>query len=371
MRVLHVTPSFARRDGGPSETLRGLIPELRAAGVDVHTLSTDKGLGAADHDFIAAGGVTIVKSRPPRSWNFAPGMLRPLWRLVGEVDAVHIHSVNTFTTTIAMIIARLRKTPYVLEPHGALDSYHMGEGRRKKSLYNRVIDRWGFAGLGGVLTSSSHERVDSQKLLVAPHFDMPLGVDERLFGLARESKTRAQILFLGRIAKKKRLDLVLGALADPRLAAARFELVVAGPVGDDLDYVPSELASRLGVADRVSFLGPVDNHRRAELLASSGVFVLPSEDESFGVAVAEAMAAGCAVIASEQVGIAPDAAKAGALVLSSLDSYDLATQLACMVSQPALIDEIGGRARAFAEGRFRWAASASAAKRAYESICEK
>ena len=370
MRVLHVTPSFARRDGGPSETLRGLVPELERMGVDVHTLTTDKGVDISDRDFIDAGNVTVVRARRPASWNFAPGMVAPLWNNVREYDVLHIHSVNSFTTTVAMAIARFRKVPYLLEPHGAFDDYHMSEGRTKKRLYNGIIDRYGLSGLSGVLTSSKRERLAAEAVTSAPQFDLPLGVDEALFAIDSHRPSPERLLFLGRIAKKKRLDLILRALADPCLAELELELelVVAGPVGDDLDYDPYALAEELGVANRVKFLGAVNSETRAELLASAGIFVLASEDESFGVAVAEALAAGCAVIASNEVGIASDAASDGALHLTKLDAVDLASHIHLLLSQPCVAEEIGARGREYARGRYRWSASAEAAAQAYGAV---
>jgi glycosyltransferase involved in cell wall biosynthesis len=367
VRVMHVSPSFARRDGGPSETLRGLIPELRAVGIEIHTLTTDKGIEAQDMDFVEAGGVTLVRSRKPRSWNFAPGILLPLWQNVKKFDAVHIHSVHSFTSTITMIIARARRVPYIVEPHGALDSYHMQDSRRKKIVYNRLVDAWGFAGLGGVLTSSSRERVDSQRALRAPHFDMPLGVDEALFGIDRAAVDRVQMLFLGRVVRKKRLDVALKALS--RIPArSRPTFVIAGPIGDDLDYDPVALVGELGLSNDVRFVGTVNAESRATLLAESALFVLPSEDESFGVAVAEAMAAGCCVIATPQVGIAQDAANAGALVLATVDPNGLAEIIAAYTRDTDKAKIIGERARHLAYASFRWSIAARYATSAYRAI---
>jgi len=73
-------------------------------------------------------------------------------------------------------------------------------------------------------------------------------------------------------------------------------------VGDGPDCgIAHERAVRLGVADRVSFLGVVD--RVAPILNRADLFLLPSETESFGLAALEAMASGVPVIASNVGGI--------------------------------------------------------------------
>lgn len=365
MRVLHVTPSHARRDGGPSETLRGLIPELVARGVEIDLLSTDKGLSADDADIAGICQVTMVRSRRPASWNFAPGVVRELWRRLGELDVVHIHSVNTFPTTVAMVLSRLRRVPYVLEPHGALDHYHLDHGAIKKRFYNQIIDAFGYAGLSAAVYSSRRESCEGARTLRAPAVMMPLGVDETLFTLPRRTGIEPVILYLGRIAHKKRLDLVIRALAEPLLSDSGAHLVVAGPLGDDLDYEPAQLAASLGVGARVSFLGRVGAQQRRDLLATSDVFVLPSEDESFGVAVAEAMAAGCPVITSSSVGLALEAAAEEAVIVAALEPAAVAASVAAALNDA---EGLSARGRAYATARFRWSAAAGTLVSTYQDV---
>lgn len=366
MRVLHVTPSHARRDGGPSETLRGLIPELIKHGVDVELLSTDKGLAPDDHDLEEVCEVTVVKSRPPRGWNFAPGMARKLWRLLDRIDLVHIHSINTFTTSITMVLCRLKSVPYIVEPHGALDSYHLRQGFKKKNFYNKYIDAWGYRGLSGVVYSTVREQEQGRLTLPAPAILMPLGIDESLFELDRNTPgTTPRVLHLGRIAHKKRVDLLLRAVASSPLAELDVKVIIAGPEDDDLEYDPQGLARELGILSKVEFVGRVDSAQRRVLLQQADVFVLASEDESFGMSVAEALAAGCATVASPEVGIAVDAAKDGALILTELDAMDIASKVQkALTMQP----ELSSRARTHARSKYRWSIASDTIARTYESI---
>jgi len=367
MNVVHVTPSYARRDGGSSETLRGLIPELTKLGLGVVTLTTNKGVVPDDQDFVQQNSVKVVRSLPPRSWNFAPGIIIPLWRSISHADVVHIHSVNTFTTTAAMVVARLRRVPYVVEPHGALDAYHMSEGTRKKRLYNTVVDRYGFERVAGLITSSPRESRDAQRAINAPVYEVPLGVDEALFSLARRDNSVVQVLFLGRVARKKRLDLVLYALAADEMRSLDWRLSVAGPVDEDIDFVPTELATELGIFDRVTFMGRVDAEQRALLLAQADIFVLPSEDESFGVAVAEALAAGCTVVTSGNVGIAPSASDAGALIMIPLRVNALSDALSNLMTDVESRQAYAKKAREYSS-RFRWATAAIGVSDVYQNV---
>lgn len=115
---------------------------------------------------------------------------------------------------------------------------------------------------------------------------------------------RRRLLFSGRLAPEKRIDLLLDAFAELSGLRPDWDLVVAGegPLGEELRRrVPAALR------DRVIFLGFVDT--REELGAvyrSCDVLVLPSDFEPWGVVVSEGAAAGLALVCSDVVGAAAD-----------------------------------------------------------------
>ncbi|WZH38935.1 MAG: glycosyltransferase [Microbacterium enclense] len=365
MRVLHVTPSVARSDGGPAEVIRGLIPALHHLGVDAEVLTTDKGLAASDQDLVEAPWVRRVSSIGPPSVTFAPAFASAMSDGLGRYDLVHVHGFQSYPGTMAMRIARRSGIPYVIEPHGALDHYHWRTNHRRKRAWLRIADAKNLAGLSGAIYSSDLEA--QQALTVLPDtraFHMNLAVDEQLFSIDRMANggRPAVILYLGRLTKKKRVDLVVRALAEEPLRNKDLRLLVAGG-SDGTIQDPAVLARQLGVDHLVTVLGPVDSSQRRDLLRQCDVFVLPSEDESFGVAVAEAMAAGRRVVTSEHVGIAARAVKSGALRVARDDPASIARVVADALDDMAL----GARARAYAEREFRWNTAAAQARDAYES----
>jgi 1,2-diacylglycerol 3-alpha-glucosyltransferase len=100
------------------------------------------------------------------------------------------------------------------------------------------------------------------------------------------------LLYVGRLAQEKGLTLLLDALAD--LPASVWLLLVGdGPERGSL----RTHADRLGIADRVVFAGAEDHQRVVEALYASDLFVFPSQTETLGLAVIEAMAAGRATVA--------------------------------------------------------------------------
>ena len=113
-----------------------------------------------------------------------------------------------------------------------------------------------------------------------------------------------RLAFVGTNWRIKGLDLLLKAVA--RLAAEHphVTLAVAGEDPSGAAASMRRLCERLGLADRVLFLGRLDRAQLAEMLWHADVFVLPSRREAFGVAALEAMAAGVPVVASRAGGLA-------------------------------------------------------------------
>lgn len=374
MRVLHVSPSVAKTDGGPSEVIRGLVPALITEGIDVDVFATSKGWSPQDDDLEGAGWLHLYPSFGPSSVTFSPALARAVRKRVTNYDLVHVHGLQSHVGSAAMAAARAAGVPYVVEPHGALDSYHWQQHRVRKRVWARLLDRANWRGLSGAVYSSILEEQEGSRVLPAvPAYTWPLGVDESLFEIAdwREPADPPVVLYLGRITRKKRLDIVLQAMTDDRLRSLGARLVVAGSPDGTLGLDPLEFSRHNGLNGSVELVGAVDRERRRELLAESSVFVLPSEDESFGVAVAEAMAAGCAVLTSSRVGIAHDAHIAGALVVAEIDAEDVASKLARLLSNRAEAQEMGRRGHAFARERYQWTNAAEAARAAYEAVVRR
>ncbi len=114
--------------------------------------------------------------------------------------------------------------------------------------------------------------------------------------LPRRAAAGAPLLHVGHIEPRKNLELLLRALAhDPGLPP----LVLAGaPKGDEEERLRT-LAAALGVAERVTFLGPFEDARLPELLAEAACVVMPSRIEGFGIPVLEALRAGAPLAIAE------------------------------------------------------------------------
>jgi glycosyltransferase involved in cell wall biosynthesis len=183
------------------------------------------------------------------------------------------------------------------------------------------------------------------------------------------------VLCVNRIARGKRLDLAVEAfarLARERMPTARL-LVVGGPDGDSgqLELTGARFrANEFGVADRVSFIGPVVHADLPHYYRAADALLLASERESFGLVLLEAQACGLPVV-STSVGGACEVVRNGrtGVVVDQGDVEGLAAGLA-YVLDPALAP----RLRAQAIGRaasFDWSRTSANLVRLLASLADQ
>jgi glycosyltransferase involved in cell wall biosynthesis len=106
------------------------------------------------------------------------------------------------------------------------------------------------------------------------------------------------ILFVGKLERRKRVDMLLRAYAAADGLTRRLQIVGDGPERAHLEL----LAKKLNVSDRVEFIGATTNQVARSLMGRARALVLPSEFDGWGAVVNEALHAGCFVIASSRCG---------------------------------------------------------------------
>jgi glycosyltransferase involved in cell wall biosynthesis len=128
------------------------------------------------------------------------------------------------------------------------------------------------------------------------HVVISNGVDLAVYGDDGASMRGSEwdVTYIGRLIDEKRVDLLLEALAQlrDRRPAVRCVIVGEGPARATLEA----RAAALGLAERVRFLGRVDQSRAIDILRDTRTLVMPSAREGFGMAVIEAMACGAVPI---------------------------------------------------------------------------
>ena len=156
-------------------------------------------------------------------------------------------------------------------------------------------------------------------------------------------------LYIGRLKRYKRVDLAIRAVAAVRSMGHTVRLDIAGD-GDDRSRL-ERLASRLGVADGVRFLGFVSEAEKVELLRGAWATVLLSPKEGWGITNVEAAACGTPAVASDSPGLRESVRHEQTGILVPHGDVDaLAMVLVRLAEAPDLVAALGANARAFAEG---------------------
>ena len=172
------------------------------------------------------------------------------------------------------------------------------------------------------------------------------------------------------VARKRHAD-VLRALAvlGPRHPTLRYTIIGEGPERIALEG----LATRLGVAARVDFLGQLAPREAVERARRCTLFVMPSTDEAFGVAYVEAMAAGIPAIGCrgepgpEEIAAAGD----GFMLVPPGDIERLTQRIDELLSDPHRLREAGQRARATVAANFTWERCGQQTLAAYEHVLKR
>jgi glycosyltransferase involved in cell wall biosynthesis len=305
MRIAHVTATFPPYYAGTGNVCYHNARVLAARGHDVHVFTADWP-GELDDP----PGVTVHRLKPVARIGNAP-VLPQLLRL-GNFDLIHLHYPFIVGAELVALGVLARRTPLVLTYHN--DLLAPGWRGRFFAAYERFPARavlQAARGIGAVTLDHAAESPLLQHASGTRIMELPNGVDADQFhpGVdGRAIRERFGIptlafvaVFIGALDAAhhfKRVDLLLRVVAS--LDGIRPHLLVVG--GGDLQPTYERLAQDLGIAGLVHFAGPVAQRDLPPYIAAGDLLVLPSDVESFGLVLIEAMACGRPVIATDLPG---------------------------------------------------------------------
>lgn len=194
------------------------------------------------------------------------------------------------------------------------------------------------------------------------------GVD--LDGLAPAAARFADptVVYLGRLKRYKRVDLVLRAVAKLRERGTRARMIVAGR--GDARPTLEDTARRLGIDDGVHFAGFVPDEQKNELLSRSWVHALTSPKEGWGITSIEASACGTPTVASDSPGLRETVRHGETGLLVPHGDVDALASALGRVLNPATRDRMGVAARAMAQ-RYTWDGVADAFEELLSSVAAR
>jgi 1,2-diacylglycerol 3-alpha-glucosyltransferase len=265
---------------------------------------------------------------------------RDVKSVIERLNVVHVHS-PFITGWMGMRYARRYGLPLIYTYHTQLEAYaHYVpfEANATRFAASQLTRR--FANLAdAVIAPTPAMAARLRELGVTVRVEtVPSGIDVARFGAGRRREDlRADagarngarlLLYVGRLAKEKNVEMLFEALAradDPQVCLA---IAGDGPLREEL----GRRVKALRLEGRIRFLGLIEQGRLPDLYASADAFVMPSVTETQGIVQAEALAAGLLVIAADAPQNRDVLGSAGMLVAA--DPAAFAAALLAVPSQP-------------------------------------
>lgn len=380
MRVGLVCPYSFDEPGGVQAHVLELGAQLRARGHHVEAIGPASE-AAEIPEWVHRGGpaIPIPYNGSVARLSIGPQVRRRVDRFLreGDFDVLHIHEPNS--PSYSMVALARAHGPIVATYHASASGSKVLKAALPvlRPLLEKIR--------GGIAVSEMARRWQVEQLGGDPVL-IPNGVDTGVFARARRAAEEAagadgpdavapgaagnadaeparpvELVFLGRLDEsRKGLDVLLAALETMRSRTPAHVTVIG--------------SGRARPARGVRYVGRVSDAEKARLLAAADIYVAPNlGGESFGIVLVEAMAAGCAVVASDLEAFnavcAGDTARPAGALFATGDSAALAATLDRLVDDPAARRDLAaaGRARAV---RYDWQTVTRQVLAVYETVTD-
>ncbi len=319
--------------GGMNVYIRSVAERLAGQGVEVDLFTRCRG-GATHEVREIAPGIRVVSAKAgpcqplPKSAvqrylpEFLGGVLRVAREEGNRYDVVHSH--YWLSGWVGRATKDILGVPLVASFHtlGKVKNYSLARGESPEPSERLRGEERVILEADRILAPTPEEAgqlvglygADPERIRIVPP-----GVDHSIFMPSDRAEARAKLhlsglrlaLFVGRLQSHKGPDVAIRTLAEtvaraPETAEDLVLAIVGGPSGEHAGAEVArlmELASALGVADRVMLFPPQPHARLADFYSAADVVLVPSRSESFGLVALEAQACGTPVVAAAVGGL--------------------------------------------------------------------
>lgn len=313
--ILHLVDSLHPNKGGPIECIYQTGIGLQSRGHRVEVVCFDRPTSSWLRDApipVHAIGPSYLR------YAFCPRLLPWLDRYANDYDFLIVNGLWQFYGLGAWLHYRKVGKPFYVYAHGHLDPWTKKAypwKHLKKSVYWHLIEKRIARDARGFLFTSPEEARLAQSYfrsfpgrsvvvgngIAAP--PVPTTEAPGIFARYPEIVGKRIVLFVGRLHPKKGVDLLIRAFAEFCCNDPRLHLLLVGPNEEDHMRSLTALVETMAMGERVTFAGRLGGNDKWQAFRVSEVFVLPSHQENFGIAVVEALASGIPVIVSDKVNI--------------------------------------------------------------------
>lgn len=350
MRIGFVSPYAWDVPGGVQAHIRDLGQYLKRNGHQISILAPAANESmASEEDVIYAGKpVSIPYNGAVARVLFGPVAASRVrqWIAQGDFDILHLH--EPAIPSLSLLACSIAQGPMV-------GTFHVAAPRQKVAfaiapLLEPVIEKLrARIAVSEVARETLRVHLDTDAVVI------PNGIDSRFFSSPEVKRSNSDEIALGFIGRfdepRKGLDLLIAALPAIVRQLPNVKLLIAGPgeVTEAMAKIPIQYRGR------VSFLGRLNEIEKANFFKSIDIYVAPNTGgESFGIILAEAMAAGCSIVASNLPAfeLLLDSGRLGKLFTNGV-SRELADRI-IELGKDARLRSALGIASSQAANRFDW-----------------
>ncbi|WP_207532709.1 XrtY-associated glycosyltransferase XYAG1 [Desertivirga arenae] len=321
MKIFQLNASYkpAYIYGGPTMSVSKLSEEIAKQGIPIEVVTTSaNGSGELEVELgksVQVDGVDVTYY--PRitkdHTHLSPQLLSALSsklkvsKAKAESPVIHVHAWWNLVSMFSSWIARGKKVPVILSPRGTLSGYSfLNRNSGVKDYIHKFLGK-GLLEYSYFHVTSEKEKRDIERLVkpkgvfVIPNFvRIPSEVKAERLKL-KGSDEKLNLLFISRVEEKKGLELLFESLKEFK---ANWVLDIAGSGEEAYVSKLKSITVELGISERITWLGHVNNEQKFQVMAEHDVMVLPSFDENFANVVVECLSVGTSVLLTRNVGLA-------------------------------------------------------------------
>jgi glycosyltransferase involved in cell wall biosynthesis len=383
LRIIHFSPDMRLEQGGVVRSILDWCTVLAARGHDVTLVAYHS--SDIPSDWNGQSGRPKVVWIPPTSGpNFLVSRQAVrIWRdLLAGGGIVHLHTPWTASNLQMSRVARQLGVPYIVSIHGMLDDWSMSQRSLKKQLFLALCGRRYLRAAARLHYTAEAERQQAARRVpgstaavlpclvdLSPFQSLP-GREPAHAAFAALGGDEPKLLFLSRLHEKKGVHLLIDAAALLRQKGRRFKLLIAGTGSAAYENQLREQTRQLHLEDVVSFLGLVKGVEKISLYQSADVFVLPTQQENFGLVLIEALAAGTPVVTTRGTDIWQDIAAAGGTIVECTPAA-ISTALDHLLEDRASLAALGRRGREWTMQNLNTETVAAGYERLYAQVIQE
>lgn len=294
MKVCQIVQSVSNMSAGPTYSVGSLADELTNLNCEAKVCSFSKHTDEWPFKVDLINSYEALESFGLLGLNSIK-LIRELGR---TQDVLHAHGVWRSANLFTYFLNENTKSKIVWSPRGMFSEWSWSQKSLMKKPFWYILQKRSVNKSVCIHATAKSEYEDVRNRgLIQPVAVIPNGVP--IPSLDRIINKRKEIVFLSRIHKKKGIELLIDSWSELENKFPDWQVKVAGPLDSAYAIEIQNYAKQKKLVN-FKFIGEVHGDSKRKLLSEASIFILPSYSENFGIAIAEALAHGTAVISTTE-----------------------------------------------------------------------